>query len=304
MTVTAQAALLGAVLGLAIALITGRFLPARASLGDSVRILAGADVDTDTAAAALGSPASDLPSSVGARLYPHLTGVRGFTVPTADLAILNIGIYKHIGNKTLSALIGLAMPAVIQAMLALAGRPLPTPIPVFLSLALAGGLFIAPDLEIRAKAAAAREEFGRSLGAFIEFVVLNRRGGVGSVQALERAATVGDSWVFRRLATELDKSALLGKLPWANLERLSQELVLPELGDLVKTMTLTGEQGASVSSNLESTASTLRNGHLTKELGDSDSATTKMQAPLALMAVIFILLLAGAAAGNIMLLGV
>ena len=52
-------------------------------------------------------------------------------------------------------------------------------------------------------AKAARKEFGRALASYIDLVALERNSGSGPRQAMEIAANIGDSWVFRRLAEEL-----------------------------------------------------------------------------------------------------
>lgn len=301
MSVTTQAALLGFILALGLICIVLRFAPARASLSDAMSHL----TDTKDERYAVATHTDDtVYSKVGTKLYPHIGGIEWIKFPTADLAILQISPQRFLGNKVIAALVGLAFPAVAQLLLTvLAGASLSWSIPTVAALALAAALFFAPDVEVRKNAAAAREEASRGLGAFIEFVSLNRTGGVGAVQSLERAAVVGESWVFRRIDEELQKAQRAGKAPWETLNRLSTELDLPDLGDLVDIMTLTGEHGASVSETLSATAASLRNAQLAKELGAAGSATEKLQAPLAMLGVIFVALLTIAAVGNIAVMG-
>lgn len=301
MSITTQAALLGLILCLGLICLVLRFAPARASLKEAMTHLTGEgahlQINTPT------TDYSDFRSRVGTRLYPHTIDIDWIKIPTTDLAVLRMSVPRFLGEKALTALIGLALPPIAHTLLITAGISIPWSLPVIGSLALAAALFFAPDLEIKNKANAAREEFARSLGAYIEFVVLNRTGGVGAVQSLERAAAVGDSWVFRRIDEELQKAQRTGRAPWGQLERLATDLDLPDLADLVDIMTLTGEHGASVSETLSANASSLRNAILSKELGKAGSATEKLHAPLATLGIIFMALLTVAAIGNIFLAG-
>ena len=71
-------------------------------------------------------------------------------------------------------------------------------------------MFFLPDYNARDDAKKARAEFARALGAYIDLVALERNNGSGARQAMEAAAEVGDSWVFRRLAEELARSRWSG----------------------------------------------------------------------------------------------
>lgn len=297
MSIQTQAALLGIILCTGLICLVLRFAPARASLPEAMARLTGTGHNTDTSAYV---DYDSLPARVGTRLYPYTTGVSWIRIPKSDLAILLITIPRFLGEKILSSLIGFLFLPVLNVLLTLSGHGLSWAMPTIASLALGVFLFFAPDLDVRKKATAAREEFSRSLGAYIEFVALNRTGGVGAVQSLERAAAVGDSWVFRRIDEELQKAQRAGKAPWETLMRVSQELDLPDLADLTDIMTLTGEQGASVAETLSARASSLRNAILSKELGNAGSATEKLQAPLAALALVFMAMLMIPAIGNIM----
>ena len=205
-----------------------------------------------------------------------------------------------IEDKILSAAIGLIIVPVSLALLALFGIAVPFVFPAAGSLVLALVGFFAPDADVKTRAASARLEFTRALAAFIDFVSLNRSGGVAAFQSLERAAAVGDSWVFLRLDAELQKASLAGQAPWAALSNLAAELALPELGDLADIMTYTGDQGASVADTLAARAGALRSALLSKEQGEAGAKTKKMDAPLGALAVLFMIMLLVPAAVNIM----
>jgi hypothetical protein len=85
-------------------------------------------------------------------------------------------------------------------------------------------MFFLPDYNARDDAKKARVEFARALGAYIDLVALERNSGSGSRQAMEAAAEIGDSWVFRRLGEELARSRWSGQAPWEALHGLADEL--------------------------------------------------------------------------------
>ncbi|KLN71774.1 MULTISPECIES: type II secretion system F family protein [Rhodococcus erythropolis group] len=288
MTFQIQAALLAVVLCVGLICLFLRFAPAQASLSEVLDNL-GAHRATDKPADI--NVDESVRGKVGRRVLPYTADSTILKIPRSDLAILKISVPYFLGDKVLSALVGLLFFPTANLALTVLGNGLPWGIPTILSLGAGAVCFIAPDIEVRKKAAAAREEFGRSLGAYIEFVALNRTGGVGAVQSLERAAAVGDSWVFRRLDEELMRAQRSGQAPWDTLTRISGELELPDLADLADIMTLTGEQGASVAVTLSARASALRNAQLSDELGKAGSSTEKIQAPLALIGIVFMVML-------------
>jgi Flp pilus assembly protein TadB len=150
--------------------------------------------------------------------------------------------------------VGLCLPPLLTALFYLLDLRLPIVIPVLATVVLAAVMFWLPDVNVRDEAKKARAEFARALGAYIDLVALERHSGGGTRQAMEVAADVGDSWVFRRLAEELARSRWSGVPPWEALQALSTELDVPELGDLADIMRLSGQVGAQVYSNLRATA--------------------------------------------------
>ena len=125
-------------------------------------------------------------------------GVWGRT-PSRELAILRKPLSRFYGEKILFAVVGLAIPPLLTAFFTLLGANLPFVIPVVATVGLAAVMFFLPDYNVRDDARRARAEFSRALGAYIDLVALERNNGAGPRQAMEAAAAVGDSWVFRRL---------------------------------------------------------------------------------------------------------
>jgi hypothetical protein len=102
---------------------------------------------------------------------------------------------------------------------------------------------------------------------------------------------VGDSWVFRRLSEELNRSRWSGQPPWDALHALAEELGLPELDDFADIMRLSGEEGASVYANLRARSAAMRAAMLSDEISEANAVGERMTIPGSLLGVIFMALL-------------
>lgn len=213
--------------------------------------------------------------------------------PVQDLAILRMPAARLYGDKLTSAVLGLIAVPFLSALALALQYPVPWPIPVAGSLAAAVGLWFAPDLTVRRQAAQARSEFTGALGTFVELVAMERQAGSGARQALETAATVGDSWVFARIAEELARSGWSGQPPWDALTALADELGLPALADLADIMRLSGEEGAQVYATLRARTTALRTQQRTDAHAAANSAAEKMTLPSLLMGMVFVIILVG-----------
>ena len=293
MTSTLQLSLLaGGVVGLGLAFLLWRFAPAQPDLGDTLdRLSPERSLALPVGAASAGTRKDRLGLWVMRRLPLAIWGA----VPRRELAMVRMPLHRFYAEKTLYAAIGLIFPPVTVAILAVLGLQLPIAIPLIGSISLAVLMSFVPNYNVRSDAAAAREEFRRALGAYIELVALERNTGAGPRQALEYAAEVGDSWVFQRIAEELARSRWSGVTPWESLTALSAELELPELADLSDIMRLSGEEGAAVYQTLRARSSAMRSAQLSTELGKSNAVNERMSAPVAALAIIFMLILIGPA---------
>jgi Flp pilus assembly protein TadB len=173
----------------------------------------------------------------------------------------------------------------------LIGLGLPVAIPAAGGLGLAVVMFFLPNYNAVEDAKQARLEFSRALGAYIDLVALERLNGSGVRQAMEAAAAVGDSWVFTRLSEELTRSRWSGLPPWDALHTLADELGLPELDDFADIMRLSGEQGASVYTNLRARSAAMRTAMLNDEVAQANAVGERMTIPGSLLGVIFMALL-------------
>ena len=286
------AVLFGATAGLGLALIVRELLPSDPQLASALDRLS----PTHTGASAVEEPVQDgstgpLEHRVGTWAQRYLVDAPFVQIPTRELRLLRIPVARHLGQKVLMALLGLLFPVLFLFLTAAAGSALPIALPAVFALVLAAALFVVPDLEVRRKASAAREEFARATSAYLDLTALERAAGAGATQSLEQAATVGDSWVFVRLREQLIRARLSGTPPWDGLHDLAEELGLPELSDLADIMRLSGEEGAAVADTLRARSRGLRAALLTKEQTRANEESERMVVPVAFLGLIFLVIL-------------
>jgi len=287
--------LAGATVGLGVTVIVRDLLPAQpqlaaalARLAPTPRIAAGPARQEPA-----GEPASTsgLETRVGLFTQRHLHRLSFLTVPHRELLLLRTPVARFLGQKVLLGLLGLLFPTVFTIVVGAAGQQLPILLPTFGGLLLAVVLFALPDLEVRRRAAAARQEFARAICAYTDLTALERTAGAGATQALEQAATIGDSWVFLRLREQLTLARLNGTPPWDGLHALATELALPELSDLADIMRLSGEEGTAVADTLRARSRGLRTALLSKDQARANEDSERLVVPVALLGLIFIAIL-------------
>ncbi|MGY0541407.1 type II secretion system F family protein [Nocardioides sp. YJ-D4] len=279
--------LAGGLMGFGAAMLVIWFIPAEPDLADAVRRLAPAQrrepdtgVGTRSGKERLGVWAMrTLPVGVWAR------------TPTRELALLRVPLARFYGDKIVYAALGFVIPIGLAAFLALLGLGLPFPIPVIACIALAIVMFFVPNYNAIDDAKKARLEFNRALGAYIDLVALERTNGAGVRQAMETAAGVGDSWVFTRIAEELNRSRWSGLPPWDALHTLATELGLPDLDDFADIMRLSGEEGTATYATLRARSAAMRTAMLNDELTEANAIGERMSIPGSLLGVIFMAIL-------------
>ena len=221
----------------------------------------------------------------------NLPGGAWAHTPRKDLAILQISETRFYGEKVVWALLGLVMPPLLAAFFGLIGLPLPFAIPTFGSLALAALFWFMPNYNATDDAKKARIEFNRALGAYIDMVATGVRDGASGQQALRAAAEVGDTWVFKRIESELRRARYMTRAPWDSLHGLADELGVPELDDLADIMQQSGQDGAQIYNNLRARAAALRSAMLSAEVGKANAASERMYIPASLLGVVFMAIL-------------
>lgn len=280
--------LAGGCVGLGIALLVGRLLPAHVDLGDAFARLTpsrradGAAIDARTA---------DKTERLGQWAMATLPTGLWLRTPHRELALLRKPLSRFYGEKLTFAAVGLVGPVGITALYSAFGLHLPFAVPALASLGLAALLFFIPNYNAIDEARKARVEFRRALGAFIELVALERTNGSGVRQSMEAAAKIGTTPVFERLDEELARANLSGVAPWSALRDLGDELGLPELHDFADIMRLSGEQGAAVYTQLRARADLMRTALLGEELAEANTDSERMSFPGSITGIVFMALL-------------
>ena len=209
-----------------------------------------------------------------------------------DLRVVRRPIETHMAEKVLVALLGLVLPqAVAFAARAAYGWEGGVLVPLWASLALAVGGFFVPDLAVRSQAEERRTTFRHALGSFLDLVVISLAGGGGVESALHDSASIGTGWAYEELQRTLAASRLRRETPWAALARLGEELGVPELRELAASVGLAGTEGARVRSSLVAKASSLRTHELAAAEAAAESASERMNLPIAVLFLGFLVFL-------------
>ena len=247
------AALVGCLLAGGVWALAGAWLPAHPRLGDAFDLL-------DGRRAALAPPEPGL-----GRLGGWVRGRSGLGISDDTrrrLRMNGISVDRHIAHKTLTGFAGLVGMALLGGWFGwLTGSASLLPA----GLALAGGVigFLLPDLLLRGRDRAVTEDATEALLTFFDLVTLERLANRSGTQALRAAAAVSDTTVFQAIGDALERARLEQRAPYAELQRLGNELDLPALVDIADVMRL-DEAGAALSGALRARVRELRDAHLTR----------------------------------------
>ncbi|MFF0142599.1 type II secretion system F family protein [Streptomyces sp. NPDC005227] len=228
----------------------------------------------------------------GRWLLARLERLPGVRVPTVNLALLGQGPGQFMLKKTALAAAGLLCPVIATAPWIIAGIGVPFYVPAVVGLLVAGLLFITPDLAVRDQARRAREEFAHALSAYLDLVALKRAADAGPAEALEKAAEVGRGWPFLFLQGALRRARLEKIPPYQALSELAAEYNLPGLSDVADIMRGSATDGAAVYKALRARTAALNAELLADQAAEANTASEKMTAPGALLAVLVMLLMA------------
>lgn len=289
----------GALIGLGLALLVWRLIPADPDLAAVLDRLAPAPQRPPMSLRPRQAPGDgpgpgepvDRVDQLGRWALRHLPAGVWTHTPHRQLALLQVSLSRFYGEKVVWALLGLAMPPVLATAFTLLGLGLPVTIPVAGSLALAGLFWFVPNYNAAEDAKQARAEFSRALGAYIDMVATAVRDGASGQQALAVAAEVGDSWVFDRLDRELRRARYLTRAPWDALRALAAEVGVPEVEDLADIMQQAGQDGAQIYTSLRARAAGLRSAMLSAEVAKANATSERMYVPASLLGVVFMAIL-------------
>jgi tight adherence protein C len=205
-------------------------------------------------------------------------------LPTArirrDLATIGKPAGVHVAEQATATVVGLLLPPVFMATLALLGMDLGIAIPAVGSMLLAVLGFLTPDIAVRAEAAKHRAAFRHALGSFLDLVVVSLAGGAGVDQALDDAASVGRGPAYTELRYALTEARLARIAPWDTLAALGERVGVDQLHQLAATVGLAGTEGAKVRTSLRSRAAALRTRQLTDAEAEASAATERMSLPI------------------------
>lgn len=194
----------------------------------------------------------------------------------ADLSILDRGWEAFLATKIGLAAYGFVVVPLLYGLLWILGAHLAILVPVWLSLLVAAGFFLLPDLEVRARAKERREDFRRVVSAYLDLVAMNLAGGRGLPEALMSAAEISDGWAVRRIRNTLSDARLSGQTQWTALSGLGQAIGIDELVDLGHALALTADDGAKIRSSLSSRAETMRRRELSEIEGKAGQKSQSM----------------------------
>ena len=209
-----------------------------------------------------------------------------------DLRVVDRPVEAHMAEKALVGLLGLLLPqALAFASRSTFGLAVSGLLPLWGSLVLAAAGFFVPDLVVHSQAEERRASFRYALGSFLDLVVISLAGGGGVESALDDSARVGTGWAYGELQRALSASRLRRETPWSALASLGDELGVPELAELAASVGLAGTEGARVRASLVAKASSLRTHELAAAEADAESTSEKMNLPIAVLFLGFLLFL-------------
>lgn len=265
----------GSALGLGVFLLIREALPATPALGPALR--------------RLHQPAESAWASGSSRNPEWIGGLsRWLRPPHRQLALIGQTPEQYALSVLVSALVGLATPTLAALMLFLVGVRLPLAIPAVGALGLALLAALLAHRSVLTKAERANREFRQAVCAYLDLVALELSAAHGPVQALERAASICDGWVFERIREALRMAQLQMHSPWDELRDLAEKIGVVELGDVGAIMQSSGTEGAQVHESLRSRADSLRDQIRTDSLTKAEAITSRLDIPGAML--VFVLM--------------
>jgi hypothetical protein len=273
--------LIGALLGAALFALLVLLMPPRTSplvaLGRFDARTAGASFEGGQGRA--GPPPAALQERVGQWLSGQLArrGV-AFTRLRQDVALAGRDPEAVLGSKLLWGTGGLLFGLLVCTVGArLLGVPLPSGAPVLAGLAGAVAFFLAPDIELRRRAAQRRAEFRAQLAVYLDLVALQMAASAAPAEALPAAARIGGAWPMLLLRDTLHPAGLAGRDQWAALAELGERIGIPELRELGMVVRLVVHDGARVRQTLLDRAASLRASELADAEGKAGERKQTMQ---------------------------
>jgi Flp pilus assembly protein TadB len=209
----------------------------------------------------------------------------------ADLLVIGVDQEVHLAEMLTAALIGLALPGVLAAVLAASGLSLPPALPVLAGIVLAVVGWVAPGPARRAEAAALRRGVRDAFATFLSLVAIGLAGQAGIEQALRAAAARGQTQGHRLIRQALTDATLAGLPPWDALEQLGAFYQVDDIVDTATTVRLAGQDGARIRASLTAKAGTIRGRQRAEIEADTAANTERMTLPVVVLSIGYLLLI-------------
>ena len=262
----------GVIIGLGLALIVLRMAPRLLRAGDALDRL-GVVASADVAAVPTNSS-----ERLGTWIHQHAPNIPGFVAPMKQLDLLDIPVSRFYAQKVQLAAIGFVAPLVLPLFFQIAfGYFFALPLIVCPILAII--MWTVPDGTVRSKAKEAQREFTRFVTVYLELVSVALLGDTTTDGALTSAASVSDTWVFRRIRREYRMADLTRISKWDALERLGTWVEVPALVDMSRMLRLS-EARIGLRDQLRAACNKLRAQVAADEKDAAQRITSRMDFPV------------------------
>lgn len=210
-------------------------------------------------------------------------------LPTADLAVLELDSTTLVRRCLRGAALGLSTGLLVGLAATAASELAPIELaPVLVLAGTACGVML-PARQVREHAIRARHDATRGLALYLDLVAGERTAGQAPGPALSEAASLGEHWLFTRIARCLAHAQRVGTTPWSALRDLGSLLAVEALTD-VADLAETAADGAAVTTSLATHAGTLRSHARSTEQAAANAASERLTLPSSLMLLSLLLL--------------
>jgi Flp pilus assembly protein TadB len=171
----------------------------------------------------------------------------------------------------------------------LAGLPVPLWVGGWVAIggAIAGALY--PLVEVKEQAARRRQAFQQALSAYCVSVDMCLQVGAGPEQALLTAAD-GSGWQFGQIRAVLQHAQVRNEEPWAALQRLAEEIDVPDLVELARSVEQVAVKGATVGDTVAGIADSIQARIASGIETEATRQTVRMAIPTTMLLMGFMLL--------------
>jgi hypothetical protein len=142
---------------------------------------------------------------------------------------------------------------------------------------------------LKDRAGRRRKAFQQALSAYCVSVDMCLQVGAGPEQALVAAAN-GNGWQFDKLRVVLMQAQVRNDEPWVALRRLGEDIDLPDLVELAKSVEQVALKGASVGDTVAGIADSIQARIASGIESDATRRTVRMAVPTTMLLMGFMLL--------------